>query len=161
MNRRAPIAHVAVLVAGVLCATAPAAGGELARRTAAAVERSKDELESLESGEHAAAADGEIARARREILDARAALERGDDARAAMLAERLERQIALVRAVIACAAVAARADAAAERVAALERRVAALRERLDRLEIEARGADVTDAYPRPPFVAPAAGEESP
>lgn len=128
------------------------AGGEApawntARRAAAEVRRAEAELGKLTEHPLAAVAKGEIALLESWIETAREALAARRHRRAAMLAERLSRQVALVRALLAVAEEEARARELEEEADGLRGELAALRGKLERWESVRLGGAATWAYP--------------
>jgi hypothetical protein len=128
------------------------AGGEApawndVRRAAAEVARAETELAELSEHPRAAAAEGEITLARTWIEEARAALAARKNRLAVVLAERLPRQLALVRAVLALAEEEAEVRKIQDESRALREEMAALRGRLDRMALRRKGTAATWAYP--------------
>ena len=141
------VATSAVLVMA-LTALAPAAqAGARARRAASALIRAESSLLEISAHEHASALGAELTLARRWLDDARVALRAGRDKRAEMLAQRLDAQIALLRTMLSAAGTEARAEAAERASLALADRIRALETRYDALVLEARGAELTSAFP--------------
>jgi uncharacterized protein YfaS (alpha-2-macroglobulin family) len=142
---------ISMLSIVALTALAPAAqAGARARRVAAALVRDEASLREISGHEHAAVLGAEMEIARRWLDDARSALRSGRDRRAESLAVRLDAQIALLRAMLSTAAAEARADAAERAALALADRIRALEVRYDALVLEARGAELTSAFPGKP-----------
>ncbi|MFO8070872.1 MAG: hypothetical protein R6V85_03260 [Polyangia bacterium] len=125
-----------------------AAAGERARETATVLDGIERSLRRLAGHEHAEAASGEIDLAEKWTAEAREALGEGRDRRAAILAERLEPQLDLVRAVLDAAGIAAEAERAELELAELEAELNRLRDMIARLTIAREGVRLTDAYPR-------------
>jgi primosomal protein N'' len=145
-NRFLAIAMVSMIALTALVPTAGA--GARARRAAAALVRADAALLEISGHENAGALGAELTVAKSLLDDARAALRSGHDKRAEVLAERLDAQIALLRGMLSAAGVEARADAAELSVKALADRIRELEARYDALVLEARGAELTAAFPQ-------------
>jgi len=145
---RTRIVATSAVLAIALTALAPAAlAGPRARRVASALIRSESSLQEISAAEDASALGAELTLAQRWLDDARSALRDGRDKRAEMLAQRLDAQIALLRAMLSAAGAETRADAAERAALALADRISELETRYDALALEARGAQLTSAFP--------------
>jgi len=148
---RTRITVIVVFLAIALTALAPAVqAGARSRRAAAALIRAETSLQEISEHEHAAVLGAELELARRWLDDARSALLAGRDKRAETLASRLDAQIALLRAMLSAAGAEARAEAAERAALALVDRIRTLEARYDALVLEARGAELTSAFPEKP-----------
>lgn len=127
-----------------------------ARRAAAEVARAEVELERLAGDPRADAARGEIVLLEGWTDEARKALGRREHRRAAVLAERLPRQVSLIRALLALAEEEARARRLEDEAARLRLDLAVQRARLDRLALRRSGRAATSAFPP---LAPPGGSE--
>jgi hypothetical protein len=128
------------------------AGGEAAawdssRRAAAEVQRAGAELAELSGHPFAPAVQGEIALLESWIEETRGALAARKARKAAMLAERLPRQLALIRALLALAEDEARALELEAEAGRLRDELAALGGRLERRASGRSGGSATWAYP--------------
>jgi hypothetical protein len=132
-----------------LAATAPtfAAAAGRSQRAAAAIARSETALAEISGDENAAALGAELTRARLWLDGARAALRDGHARAAERLNVLLDGQIALLRAMLSAARAEARAAAADRAAYALAERIRELEARYDALVLEARGAQLTEAFP--------------
>lgn len=128
--------------------------GDTPRRAAAEVQRAESELEELSRHPLAAAARGGIALLERWIDEARGALAARKHRRAAVLAERLPRQLALVRALLALAEDEARLRELEGEIERLRGELSVLRARLERRESRRVGGAATGAYPPLPSEEP-------
>lgn len=141
-------------IAGLMCgcallvASLAAPGDSLLKEAAAEFRRAGAELEEIEQQEGAEVAAGEIALARRWIDEGFALLRREAERRAAVLAERLPVQLILIRAVLAAHEAEELAEQEGREAHELSRQLARLKARYDRLVLEHRGAQATDAFPR-------------
>jgi len=138
----------AACTATLLTLSLAAPGDSVLKKAAAEFRRAGADLDAIEQREGAEVAAGEIALARRWIEEGFALLRQGEERRAAVLAERLPVQLTLIRAVLAAREAEDRAEAEEQALVELSERLALLRARYDRLLIEHRGAQASDAYPR-------------
>lgn len=138
-----------MLIAFVACTLAgsEAAAGSAARRAAAEIERSEGDHAELSEHPLAEAARGEFGLLAAWLEEAREALSSRRPRRAAMLAERLPRQTALIRSLLAIAEDERRIRELDDRAGALRRELTLLRGRLDRIALEREGERATWAYP--------------
>jgi len=143
-NTLAPALVTALLIA---LAGGQAAARSQARRAAAQIERAAADLAVLAEHPFADAARGEIELLETWIEDAGNAVAAGKQRRAAILAERLPLQAALVRALLALAEERERNRELEERAGELRRELAVLRGRLDRLDLRRLGRFATWAHP--------------
>ena len=137
----------AVLVIALLSVGPVASAGARARRTASALLRAEASLAEISGHALAGALGAEMDLARRWLDEARSALRDGRDRRAEALAARLDAQLSLLRAMLAAADAAAKAEAAERAALALAERIRELEARYDALVLEARGAELTSAFP--------------
>ena len=135
------------VLALLVCTGGRAEAWNVARRAAAEVSRAEGELEELAGHPRAGDARGEIALLEGCIEEAREALAARRHRRAAVLAERLPRQLALIRALLALAEEEARLRGLEDEAGELRRELAVLRGRLDRMALRRKGTAATGAYP--------------
>ena len=131
-----------------------ATAGSTARRAAAEVSLAEEEIARLAEHPLVAVATGEIALLENWIEETRGALASRKHRRAAVLAERLPRQLALIRALLALAEEEALVLELEQQADGLRDELAALRGRLDRRESRRSGGAATWAFPP---LAPAEG----
>jgi hypothetical protein len=140
---------VTVACTCALVALAVAAPGDsLLKKAAAEFRRAGADLDKIEQREGAEVAAGEIALARRWIEDGFALLRSGEEKQAAVLAERLPVQLTLIRAVLAAREAEEKAEQEERAADGLREKLELLRARYDRLVLDYRGAEASDAYPR-------------
>jgi hypothetical protein len=145
---RTRIALISVILAVALTAVVPAAhSGPRGRRVSAALIRVEASLQEISGHAQSKVLGAELELARRWLDDARSALQAGSDRRAEEIAKRLETQISLLRAMLATAEIEARAEAAEIEALALADRIRELEARYDAIVLEARGAELTSAFP--------------
>jgi hypothetical protein len=145
---RTRIALISVILAVALMALAPRAqAGARERRVSAALIRAATSLQEISGHAQAEVLGAELEIARRWLDDARSALRTGRDRRAEEISERLDAQISLLRAMLETATIEARAEAVERSALALADRLRELEARYDALVLEARGAELTSAFP--------------
>jgi hypothetical protein len=145
---RTRVVAISTAVAIALVALSPATqAGARARRAAAALIRVEASIQEISADEGAGALGAELDLARGWLDDARSSLRAGRDKRAEALAQRLDAQIALLRAMLSAAGAEARAEAAERAALALADKIRELEGRYDSLVLEARGAELTSAFP--------------
>lgn len=146
MRIRVAVFSTALVVA--LGAIAPeASAGARARRAASALLRAEAALAEISENERAGALGAELDLARRWLDDARSALRDRRDRRAEALTARIDAQLSLLRAMLAAAGAEAKAEAAERAALDLAERIRELEARYDALVLEARGVELTSAFP--------------
>ena len=140
-------AMAALLLAALSALATPANAGPRSRRAAAALDRADAALKEISGHERAQALGAELEIARRWLDGAKAALHAGRSGRTEALGRRLDAQIALLRAMLAAAEAEASAEAAERSAFEAAGRIRGLERRYDALVLEARGAELTSAFP--------------
>jgi hypothetical protein len=140
---------VAVLVGAlsVVAAAKTADAESLKSLSDAAFHELEEIIAAIEATQPFEAVKGEIAVAKKLVTHGKLLLRAGRTKKAAILAERLQFQIALVRAIAATGEAAAELRKTEGQVFEMEQKLKMLRGRLNHLRLEVDGAKATSAFP--------------